>query len=125
MTLEKWCLFGAWLLPGCGGIAVVHVSADASASDGARDAAPDTGLPPCLIQSDCYFGQVCQHGWCCAGDLQQTGRCLCGNGPGCDLTAGCCPDVDASGGRSCMPYCPPDPGATLPPLPPEGDARSP
>lgn len=86
----------AVLALGCGGIAVVSPSDDASTdaadatADGTADALPS--LPPCKTTADCFGSETCQSGWCCSGTLVGA-DCRCGVGPGCDLTSTCCADT--------------------------------
>lgn len=59
-------------------------------------------LPSCMEQSDCGGTAICQDGFCCAGEYLN-GKCMCGDGPGCDLLHTCCPpDTDPEAGPQCV-----------------------
>lgn len=102
------------LLPACGGVAILDKSLDATIDDATLDAADsandvaddfgpdiDLGLPRCQTQTDCFFGQWCQYGWCCAGVIHDN-ACWCGNGAGCTIGYRCCGPADA---RTCDASC--------------------
>jgi len=88
----------ACVLTACGGRALSpDPPVDASILDGGGDSSMDAeagnGLRACKLPSDCDGVQTCQAGYCCGGKMVG-GRCLCGDGPGCNLVQQCC-DVDS------------------------------
>jgi len=99
-------LFLVSQLIACGGRAIISPDAgddDGSvASDGARGDAEvssdaNNGLPRCKEHRDCFWGQDCQFGFCCAGTFDG-GQCRCGSAPGCTIGYSCC---EAKDGFAC------------------------